>query len=229
MSMRLERLKISAFKDEEFKHQDGNDFIVWMNPQSYQRNLSVKTTPAKEVNATGSSPTYARIGEETLSFKLVFDTTGLVLSPLGSQEMPADGVSALIEPLVDKIARVPTNGDRPNFVQLSWAQLQFRCLLTSLSVDYKLFRPDGTAIRAEASLSFTSFTSSVTLSRAAAVESKEITKVVTLLQGDTLPALCQRIYGDSIYYLDVARFNNIFSFRNMKVGTQIAFPPLAEL
>jgi hypothetical protein len=227
--MRLERMTICAYRDEEFKEQYGKKFVVWMNPQSYQRNLNIGVAPAKELNATGSSPTYLRIGEETLGFKLIFDTTGLVLSPLASEDMPADGVTALIEPLIDMIASVPKGSYRPNFVQLSWAQLQFRCVLTSMSVDYKLFRPDGTPIRAEASLTFTSFTSSTTLSRSTAVESKDITRIVTLLPGDTLPSLCQTIYGNSIYYLDVARFNNIFSFRNLKTGMQLAFPPLDQL
>jgi hypothetical protein len=229
MGMRLERLTISAFKDEEFKQQDGDNFVVWMNPQSYQRSLNVKTTEAKEINATGSSPTYMKVGEETLTFKLIFDTTGLVLSPLGSDVMPNDGVVALIEPLIDKIAKVPPERTRPNFVQLSWAQLQARCVLNSMTVDYKLFRPDGTPIRAEASLSFTAFTSAVTLSRTAGVEPKDTTRFVTVIQGASLPALCADIYGSSQYYLGVARYNGLFSFRSLKTGTQLTFPPLAEL
>ena len=229
MGMRLERLTIRAFKDEEFKQQDGDDFVVWMNPQSYQRSLNVKTTEAKEINATGSSPTYMKLGEETIAFKLIFDTTGLVLTPLGSNVMPADGVVALIEPLIEKIAKVPSERTRPNFVQLSWAQLQARCVLTSMSVDYKLFRPNGTPIRAEASLSFTAFTSAVALSRSAGVESKDTTRFVTVVQGDSLPALCAKIYGSSDYFLSIARYNNIFSFRSLKTGTQLTFPPLAEL
>jgi hypothetical protein len=227
--MRLERLKISAFTDKEFQSKDGDDFVVWMNPQSYQRKLSIRMAKAKEVNAPGSSPTYMQVGDETLDFKLIFDTTGLVLSPLGSLEMPADGVSALIEPLLDKIARVTSGKSQPNFIQLSWAQLQFRCLLSSCSINYKLFRPDGTAIRAEVSLSFTRYTSAITLSRTVAAETKDSTRVVTLVEGATLPALCQEIYGDSSYYLRVAAFNGIFSFRNLKSGTQLVFPPEAEL
>jgi nucleoid-associated protein YgaU len=143
--------------------------------------------------------------------------------------MPADGVVALIEPLIDKIAKVPQGRKHPNFVQLSWAQLQARCVLTSMTVNYKLFRPDGTPIRAEVDLAFKIFTSAITISRYTDVASKSTPKFVTVLQGDTLPALCARIYGDSKYYIDVARFNQIFSFRNLKTGTQLTFPPLAEL
>ena len=220
---------IRAFSDEEFKKQDGSDFVVWMNPQSYQRSLTIIKKDTQSINAKGSSPTHAKVGEETFTFKLIFDTTGLVLSPLGSSRMPAEGVVSLIEPLIEKIAKVPPNRSQPNFVQLSWAQLQARCVLTSMSIDYKLFRPDGTPIRAEATLSFLAFTSAASLSRQCDVEPKDTPKFVTVVEGDTLPALCQRIYGDSKYYLDVAQLNDLFCFRILKAGTQLNFPPLADL
>jgi hypothetical protein len=229
MGMRLERLRIRTYLDEEFKQPEGDDFVVWMNPQSYQRTLGIKTTEAKEIGGKGSSPSFMKIDQETLSFKLVFDTTGLIPSPLGSDEMPANGVVDILEPLIDKIAKVSPKTKRPNFVQLSWAQLQARCLLSSMTVEYKLFRPDGTPIRADANLSFTAFTSALSLSRQAKAITTETTQIVTLVEGDTLPALCARIYGKSEYYLEVARYNQIYSFRRLKTGTQIMFPPRGQL
>ncbi|MFM1799995.1 MAG: hypothetical protein RLZZ117_2273 [Cyanobacteriota bacterium] len=229
MGMRLERLTISAYRDGNFKYKDGNDFVVWMNPQSYKRTLSIRTKEKAEVNSPAPSPTYMKVGDETLDFKLIFDTTGLVLSPLGSEIMPEDGVMALIEPLIEKIAKVPQGRKHPNFVLLSWAQLQAKCVLTSMSITYKLFRPDGTAIRAEVDMAFKIFTSAITFRSYTDTASEKVPEYVTVLQGDTLPALCARIYGDSSYYIDVARFNQIFSFRRLKTGTQLIFPPLAQL
>jgi hypothetical protein len=229
MAMRLERMIISAYRDGDFKNKDGFDFFVWINPQSYKRTLSIRTKEQEEVNSPASSPTYMKVGDETLSFKLVFDTTGLVLSPLGSEVMPADGVAALIEPLIDKIAKVPTGATHPNFVQLSWAQLQARCVLTTMSVDYKLFRPDGTPIRAEMDLSFKIYTSAINISRYHDQGSTRGPRFVTVVEGDTLPALCARIYGDCQYFIEVARFNDLYSFRTLKAGTLLCFPSLSEL
>jgi len=45
--------------------------------------------------------------------------------------------------------------------------------------------------------------------------------------GDTLPYLCYSIYGDSSYYLDIAKLNNILYFRDLIPGTQLVFPPLS--
>jgi phage tail protein X len=49
---------------------------------------------------------------------------------------------------------------------------------------------------------------------------------VVVRQGDTLPLLCQRIYGDPGYYIDVAAFNQLADFRSLRAGMQLHFPPL---
>ncbi|MBC7861958.1 MAG: LysM peptidoglycan-binding domain-containing protein [Bacteroidia bacterium] len=51
----------------------------------------------------------------------------------------------------------------------------------------------------------------------------------TVVEGDTLPDLSEKIYGDSSYYVQVAAYNNLNKFRNLKTGTTLVFPPLAEL
>jgi Contractile injection system tube protein len=229
MSMRLERLTISAYKDDQFSEKEGEGFIVWMNPESYKRVLKVDWAPIPEINAADAKPTYKRVGGETLSMKLIFDTTGLVPSPLGSDTMPPNGVVDLLEPLISMMARVGHKQTEPNFLQLSWAQLQARCVLKSMDITYKLFRPDGTPIRAEADLTFDVFGSPLSVGRMAANQSKDTAKVVIMGAGDNLPSLCKKIYKDQLLYLSVARYNQISSFRNLKSGTQLIFPPKEEL
>ena len=46
--------------------------------------------------------------------------------------------------------------------------------------------------------------------------------------GDTLPLMCYDIYGASGYYLEVARINGLTAFRDLAIGSQVVFPPLAE-
>jgi len=49
---------------------------------------------------------------------------------------------------------------------------------------------------------------------------------VQVRDGDTLPLLCERIYGDSRYYMAVARFNGLRQFRALTPGMALHFPPL---
>jgi len=37
-----------------------------------------------------------------------------------------------------------------------------------------------------------------------------------------------KIYGDSKYYLEVARANKLINFRKLKIGQKIFFPPLQK-
>ena len=52
-------------------------------------------------------------------------------------------------------------------------------------------------------------------------------RMVTVVAGDTLPALCHKIYGDSSFYVQVAKYNKLNKFRKLTPGMQLRFPPLA--
>jgi nucleoid-associated protein YgaU len=45
-------------------------------------------------------------------------------------------------------------------------------------------------------------------------------------EGDNLPLLTYRIYGNAELYLEVARVNKLINFRRLRVGSRVAFPPV---
>jgi nucleoid-associated protein YgaU len=59
-------------------------------------------------------------------------------------------------------------------------------------------------------------------------ESADLTHVRLVKAGDTLPALCERIYGEPRMYAEVARANGLDNFRDLRPGMQLRFPPLAR-
>jgi nucleoid-associated protein YgaU len=59
--------------------------------------------------------------------------------------------------------------------------------------------------------------------------SADMTHMITVVEGDTLPQLAEKIYGDSSYYEQVAAYNNLNKFRNLKPGSQLIFPPIVDL
>ena len=46
---------------------------------------------------------------------------------------------------------------KPNYLIITWGSLSFRCFLTSMDVEYKLFKPDGTPLRAMVKATFKRF------------------------------------------------------------------------
>jgi nucleoid-associated protein YgaU len=119
-------------------------------------------------------------------------------------------------------------GDKhePSRVRVLWGTVIFFGRLQTLKTKYTLFKPSGDPLRATVGLAFVGTTSSTEAALMANRSSPDLSHMVEVRQGDTLPLLCQRIYGDPAYYLDVARFNRLVDFRNLKPGGKLHFPPL---
>jgi hypothetical protein len=227
MSGSLERMVVTAFSDANYTTQTGKPFTVWINPASYTHDFTVTYADRQAPGSNGPSPEFNRVGQESIAFDLIFDTTGVIPPPIPGTPLPADGVAGLIDAFKTLVVTVNGVIHRPNFIKLSWAQLQFQCVLTKLNVTYTLFKPNGTPLRAKVSVTFLSFASEDQLAKEAKLESPDMTHLVTVLAGDTLPALCHRIYGSSGYYLKVAAYNGLATFRQLRPGMQLLFPPLS--
>jgi nucleoid-associated protein YgaU len=227
MAGSLERITFTAFSDANFDSQFGEPFTAWINPASYTHDTDILYNDRQAQGSNGPSPEFNRIGNDSVAFDLMFDATGVIPPPIPGTPIPSDGVAGVIDRFKTLVATV--NGDihSPNYVKLSWAQLQYHCVLTRMNVSYTLFRPDGTPLRAKVSVTFLSYTSEQLLAKTVKKSSPDMTHMVTVTAGDTLPLLCHRIYGSSTYYVKVAAFNNLAGFRQLRPGTQLLFPPLS--
>ena len=117
---------------------------------------------------------------------------------------------------------------QPRFVQLQWGPLLYNCRCTRMTITFKLFNPDGTPLRAEAECTFESVIDQTKLAAIENRQSPDLTHVRTVIDGDTLPLLCYREYGDSKYYYQVARANGLTDFKKLIPGTKIILPPIAK-
>jgi nucleoid-associated protein YgaU len=225
--MSLEPMVVTAYEDANFNSRTGDPFTVWINPASYNHTYSIAYRDRQAQGSPGPSAEFSKVGQDTVAFDLVFDTTGVVPPPKPGAALPADGAAGLVDQFSALVAKVNGSIHRPNFVKLAWAQLQFQCVLQSMSVAYTLFKPDGTPLRATVSVTFLGFQSEQQLARAANKSSPDLTHVVTVQAGDTLPALCYRIYGSGAHYPKVAAANDLSGFRRLRPGSRLVFPPLA--
>jgi hypothetical protein len=227
MSGSLERMVITAYTDANFTTETGTPFTVWINPSTYTQDLKVIYTNRQGPGSNGPSPEFNRVGQDSVSFDLVFDTTGVIPPPVAGMPLPSKGVATLIATFRQLVLTVNGKIHRPNYVMLSWAQLQFQCVLTRMKVAYTLFQPNGTPLRAKVSVTFLGFASEKQLAQEAQLESPDVSHLVTVVAGDTLPGLSYRIYGTSLYYLQVAAYNGLSNFRRLEPGMQLIFPPLS--
>jgi len=222
------KMTITAYSDPNFTSKitsAPNPFTVWINPAEYSQSAQIVYTDRQSQGSPGPSPEYNRVGEQEIAFDLTFDATGVVPAPTSTSY--TNGVSDVVNQFIALTSTVNGTIHSPNYLTLNWGTLSFNCVLCSLKIDYTLFRPDGTPLRAKLGVSFKSYTSETALAKETGFESPDMTHLVTVQAGDTLPLLCHRIYGDSGYYAKVAAFNRLPGFRSVKLGTQLLFPPLS--
>jgi len=58
--------------------------------------------------------------------------------------------------------------------------------------------------------------------------SPDLTHLRTANAGDNLPLMSNKIYGDSKYYLELAKVNNLNSVFDVLPGDKVVFPPLKK-
>lgn len=222
---KLEKLAIQAYKDPKFSQKQGSPFKVMINPEKYSRTFAIEFNEQQAMGTSGGGPAYSKSLPESIKLEFIFDGTGAVPSPAGGTVKTVDKwLSEFKEIAFDY------NGDihSSNYLVISWGSLVFKCRLQQFSVDYTLFKEDGTPLRAKVNADFKEFTDPETVSKESANSSPDLSHVHTFTSGDSLPLLCYKIYDDSSMYMEVARANDIVNIRNIKPGTQVYFPPIKK-
>jgi len=227
---KLQKLMIRSYSDptfdsEVFLSSDGKPYEVAINPEKYS--LNFKSEYAIE-NASGSSKggvKYHRSLPENLSLEFLFDRTGV----FKDSPVLENGV---IDDIKDfKKITYEFNGDihSPNYLKVLWGDLIFPGVVTEFNIEYKLFNPSGKPIRAIVKVTFKNFIAEAQRAAREKKSSPDLTHERIVKEGDSLPLMTHRIYGDPKYYLEVARVNGLTNFRKLTPGQKIFFPPIEKV
>lgn len=224
----LEKLEIIPFTDENFlRPAKPKPLKIPINPDQYSRSLKIRYNDQKAAGSAGGSPNFDKIDKESISFVFYFDGTGVVPRAPGVVPPTSQGIAHQIQAF--KAVTCSYDGDihSPYFLKLVWGLLLFKCRLETLSLNYTMFAPNGVPLRATANASFLGYTDEYELRAKLKKSSPDLTHVLTVEAGDTLPLMCDRVYGRSDYYTQVADANGLTGFRDLRPGMQLVFPPLA--
>lgn len=217
--MAVDKMKIVAFKSDKYSGSGEQQCVVKINPASYTHNHQVQYNNSTAQGAPGTTLKFKGIPPETISFEIYFDASGAV-----------DPNVVEVKKQLDEFKEVCFNYNgsihEPNYLILSWGSLVFKCKLTSLDISYSLFKWDGTPLRAKASVKFEEAIDANLIASEASNESPDLTHMILVKAGDTLPLLCKQVYGDHTYYMEVARHNKLVNFRNLIPGTELYLPPI---
>lgn len=210
------KLTITAVGDSTKK------FEALINPNSISYKSSIQYSELGGETAGTYKPGFKfdSFGEENVDFSLLLDGTGMLENK--------KTVPELINLLKSVAYNYVGKKHEPNIVTLSWGTTlkTFQCRLKNMDINYKLFKPDGTPLRAEVSLSFVGHDNKASDVKKKTANSPDLSHLVEVKAGDNLPMLCERIYNDSSLYLEIAKINNLVNFRQLTPGMELLFPPI---
>jgi len=219
------KMIIKGFDDPKFDNPtDVEPFKVHVNPESYTQSVDIGFSGMQEPGSSGKASKYNHTDVQTQSFDLLLDRTGA----LGNKPDKEKGIEKDIDHFKKLTVDYSGNIHKPRYLIISWGTLNFKCQLQSLSIEYKLFNRDGVPLRGVLKTRFREFEEEELRKRKENKNSPDLTHIRYVKEGDTLPLMTHRIYGDSSYYLEVAKANGIIDFRNLKPGQKIMFPPIQK-
>ena len=220
----LTKLYIESFTDMACTKSTGNSIYAMINPSTYSRNFQVNYKPSEELKKPDATMVYTGVAPSEFELTLLIDGTGVIPFP--------DGVSSVdnyIDKLRDVVMHYTGTIHQVSYLKITWGEVLMTGICDKLNVNYKLFDSSGAALRAEVKLSLAETKDFPTKSKEAANSSPDLTHILTVKAGDTLPLMSYRIYGDASFYMEVARANNLNSVHAIRPGDQLYFPPIKRI
>ena len=220
---KLKIIKCSAGNNGKIS-ETGDSYCVMLNPKEYSSAKQINYSNKPAFGQIGSDNKFISIPPNDLNLSFTIDGTGAV--PKSESDDKAVEVKDSIKDLEAIVYEYVGSEHKPSIIKVVWGSLLYYGNLKSMDVKYTMFKKDGSPLRAEVSLKLINYIGKAEEEKRKNKGSPDMTHIVHVKSGDTLPLLCKKIYDDSTYYIEVARANNIMNFRNLKPGTKLIFPPL---
>ncbi|MEL6168990.1 MAG: hypothetical protein AAFZ09_19045, partial [Pseudomonadota bacterium] len=162
---------------------------------------------------------------EVLSMDLLFDTY-------------TDGGGADVSEVTQNFVNLlAIDGDThaPPRVEFKWGVFQFRAVIEKISQRFTMFLGDGTPVRATLSVTFKQYRSIAEQLENPRRNSADKTKhrVLGKVEGfrptpDALWSLAAEEYGETRFWREIARANDIEDPRRLTAGDRVIVPPLED-
>lgn len=220
----LIKAKLKSFKTPDLKGPlDEIEFFLNPNSITIEREAKLEGDASnqgkEEKKFTLTYPTCMKLGE------LWFDTYDTRESV---RKKYIDKIEGLLE-------YVPSTHYLP-VVTLVWGQFtqetekspEYAFYVTKFTVDYTMFLPDATPVRAKVSLGLEQATTKKQEDAWKPKQSPDHAKLYTVKRGDTLQGIALREYEDPREWRRIAKTNNINDPLSLRPGTRLLVPPILK-
>ncbi|UKB81168.1 CIS tube protein [Chryseobacterium sp. MEBOG07] len=240
MAGEIMKVKIGTYKDNSFGSDaiiDSKAFVALINPTGFSFTRKVEYDTTQEPGANGTDAKYIKTSPQSLQLEFLFDGTGVtkayggnkLINVLTKNKFKKDTVKSQLDRFYAATGDFNGPIHKPYNVIVIWGEFEFKGALTEFTIDYKMFTPEGHPLRAIGKATFVEAISKELAARMGNKQSPDLTHKRTIQDGDTLPLMTERIYGDSKYYLEVAKVNGLINFRQLTPGQELFFPPIEKV
>jgi len=196
----------------------GESFKVLFNPEEYTINKDNNFASQAIPGLSGPLLQFVHGNMRTLEMELFFDT-------YDTDSLPKRDVREETNRVV-KLTAIDPELHAPPILLVSWASLQFRCVLARVSQKFIMFSDDGTPVRARLNVTFNEFIDAEREAKEVARQSANFSKVHVVTQGETLSMIAARLYDNAQSWRPIAIVNDISDPRSLFPGQSLRVPAL---
>jgi LysM repeat protein len=173
----------------------------------------------------GSAPEYQLTAPEQLKLDFILDNTNTIEGNVHE----GITVAQQVKMLQAAAYWIDSESHRPGRLKIQWGTFfTFDCVLSSMDISYVLFSADGAPLRAKVSVNFIQYVEDTKRVAKENKKSPDLYRSVRVMDGDTLPMLTYKSYGDPALYQKVAYYNELVSVRALQTDQELAFPPVKD-
>lgn len=207
------------------KIEGGEQIDCWFNPAEYTISKSNKWTVKPVVGEGLPTAEFGGGDAQKLTLELLFDD-----ADRENGDVRAITNSLFAAMAVDKAHASSKNSGRPPLIEFGWGSTTtFKAVCDSLSVQYLLFRPNGTPVRAKAKISL--IQAEPTVGKG---PQNPTTRGIAGLRthvvrdGDSIQGIAYNAYGDATLWRRIAEANGIDDPFALRRGSVLSIPTLPE-
>lgn len=217
-----------GFQKAKLDIEGGQSLTCWFNPSEYSISKANVWTGTPVPGVSLPAPQFGGGQARELTLNLLFHA-----DPDGDVSSATNALFGMME--VNKsLAAGHDNKGRPPSLTFAWGSFtSFKAVCSRLSVQYTLFRPDGTPIRALASLTLIQVEKDpVTGQGSPAKPQNPTTRATqrmrghTVRAGDSLASIAFAHYGNAGRWRAIAQANDIDDPLSLQPGTMLSIPQL---
>lgn len=217
------QMKITGCTNKKFyKAFSVDSYMAMINPESIKWQRNIEYNQQQSVRSISASQKYKSTPSDELSFDIVIDCTRVVDAKRVDMAKEIGDLEKIIFEYNGKI-------HRPNYVKIKWGKnITFKSVLKNMDTSYTLFKSNASPLRAKVALFFGQCIAPSEVEKKDKTEPLDMSHMVDVVQGDTLPKLYDRIWNDDSYYIQVAEYNKLHKFRHLVGGNKLVFPPIIQ-